>query len=34
MTKEMNVIIAANIWLLLQKIQHDKLLLKFYRSQD
>ena len=30
MTKEMNVIIAANIWLLLQKIQHDKLLLKFY----
>ena len=30
MTKEMNVIIAAKIWLLLQKIQHDKLLLKFY----
>ena len=28
MTKEMKVIIAANIWLLLQKIQHDKL--KFY----
>ena len=28
MTKEMKIIIAANIWLLLQNIQHDKL--KFY----